>query len=575
MTSFATITLDEYKKLVDNERKIFDLTENFTNPEILNKYRQSDKNIKNKNKDEKIKEKYENLDKIINKSIDRLKTKPTNDSTANYNYDDDDKTISVLDKTDYDYGNVFSEIYKQNYKFNTDEDILNSFSKIYKEYDMECNPHSNTRYYRVRFLLNKLKENENIPVDLYNHFHTTLSENNKVYHIIPIDKKEQTGSSVNNINKSANEFRSTNSNYSTAYFGEFGYRYGGGSYEAKPMPPVLEKLLELLRPGITNPRAVVNSCLIRRFKDGSQFAPPHRDDDLVFDPESEMVTYFVGATRKIKFLNNAGSEERDLTLKDGSVLVTSRQSQDFWVHEVEASDAMEASYSITFQHVAPYFINSTALIGDSNTRVMNFGEGKGTFGVWMPGKRVEAFHIEDIPDPLKVGPYRNFIIHTGVNNIKRRDRRSNSSLVNEMESKCTNILEVYPRSRIYISMLLPTKLESLNYRVKELNSMLIELAHSYRNISIIGHSWSILCDRSGCLKSELGRHDKSSGLPLDSDSLHLGKNGYRILAINIKEGIFGKRRGNIRYNNNQVEGRRLAAGQVQTNGPPRDRLSLR
>ena len=34
MTSFETITLDEYKKLVDNEKKIFDLTENFTNPEI-------------------------------------------------------------------------------------------------------------------------------------------------------------------------------------------------------------------------------------------------------------------------------------------------------------------------------------------------------------------------------------------------------------------------------------------------------------------------------------------------------------------------------------------------------------
>ena len=107
------------------------------------------------------------------------------------------------------------------------------------------------------------------------------------------------------VEDTENEFRSTNSNYSTAYFDKFGYRYSGGSYEAKPKPPVLEKLLELLRPGFTNPRAVVNSCLIRRFKDGSQFAPPHRDDDLVFDPESEMVTYFVGATRKIKFLNNA------------------------------------------------------------------------------------------------------------------------------------------------------------------------------------------------------------------------------------------------------------------------------
>ena len=64
---------------------------------------------------------------------------------------------------------------------------------------MEYNPRPNTQYYRVRYLLNKLKENENIPVNLYNHFHTTLSENNKAYHIIPIEKNEQTSCSVNNI----------------------------------------------------------------------------------------------------------------------------------------------------------------------------------------------------------------------------------------------------------------------------------------------------------------------------------------------------------------------------------------
>ena len=77
MTSFETITLDDYKKLVDNEKKIFDLTENFTTPEILNKCRHSYKNVEDKiRENEKNKEKYDNLDKIINKSIDRLKTKP-------------------------------------------------------------------------------------------------------------------------------------------------------------------------------------------------------------------------------------------------------------------------------------------------------------------------------------------------------------------------------------------------------------------------------------------------------------------------------------------------------------------
>ena len=167
------------------------MTENFSTPEILNKYRHSDKYIEDKIlKNEKIKEKYENLDRIINKSIDKLKTKPKNDFTANYNYnDDDDNSISVLDKTEYDYYDIMLKTYGQNYKFGNDDEILDSFSKIFKEYDMGYNPRPNTKYYRVRYLLNKIEENENIPVDLYNHFHKTLSENNKAYHIIPIDKK--------------------------------------------------------------------------------------------------------------------------------------------------------------------------------------------------------------------------------------------------------------------------------------------------------------------------------------------------------------------------------------------------
>ena len=192
MTSFETINIDDYKKLVDNERKIFNLTENFTTPEILNKYRHTDKNIDDKIKEKEIiKEKYENLDKIINKSIDKLKSK--NDFITNYDDDDDDD--SVLNKTEYDY----YDIYEQNYRFNNDDEILDSFSKLFKEYDIEYNPRANTRYYRVRYLLNKLKENKNIPKNLYNHFHTTLSENNKLYHKIPTYQEEQTGSSINNI----------------------------------------------------------------------------------------------------------------------------------------------------------------------------------------------------------------------------------------------------------------------------------------------------------------------------------------------------------------------------------------
>ena len=197
MTSFATITPEEYQRLIDNEKKIFDLTENFTTPERLNKYRHSDKNIEDKIKQkEKIKEKYENLDKIFNKNKEKSIKNITNNYYSNVNDEvEDDKYMEHINKEMNE--DIMSKIYEQNYRFNNDEEILDSFSKIFKEYDMEYNPRPNTQYYRVRYLLNKIKGN--VPVDLYNHFHATLSENNKAYHIIPIEKNEQTGSSINNI----------------------------------------------------------------------------------------------------------------------------------------------------------------------------------------------------------------------------------------------------------------------------------------------------------------------------------------------------------------------------------------
>ena len=45
-----------------------------------------------------------------------------------------------------------------------------------------------------------MKESKNVPTNLYNHFHTSLSEKNKLYHkIATYQEEKQTGSSVNNI----------------------------------------------------------------------------------------------------------------------------------------------------------------------------------------------------------------------------------------------------------------------------------------------------------------------------------------------------------------------------------------
>ena len=118
-----------------------------------------------------------------------------------------------------------------------------------------------------------------------------------------------------------------------------------------------------------------------------------------------------------------------------------------------------------------------------------------------------------------------------------RNRRSNESLINILEWKCKNILDVYPRCRLFISLLLPTKLESLNHRVREFNNLLLDFSHSYKNINIIDHS-KLLVDQNNCLDENMGRYSKADGGPLTTDTLHLGKKGIRVFAATLKSAVF-------------------------------------
>ena len=203
MTSFETISLDDYKKLVANEKKIFNLTENFTTPQILNKYRHLDKNVEDKIKQNEIKnEKYENLDKIINKNIDKIKEKSIKNITNNYysNTNDEFEDEKYMEFINEKMNENIINSYEEEYNFDDDESILDSFSKIYEKHDIKYKPQKNKKFIRVRYLLQKLKDNDDIDRNIYNHFHTSLSERNKLYHKIPTYEDEyQEGSSVNNI----------------------------------------------------------------------------------------------------------------------------------------------------------------------------------------------------------------------------------------------------------------------------------------------------------------------------------------------------------------------------------------
>ena len=90
-------------------------------------------------------------------------------------------------------------LYEEEYNFDNDESIIDSFQKIYRKHDIKYKPQFGSKFIRVRYLLKKLKDNDEIDKNLYNHFHTSLSEKNKLYHKIPTQEEYQTGSSINNI----------------------------------------------------------------------------------------------------------------------------------------------------------------------------------------------------------------------------------------------------------------------------------------------------------------------------------------------------------------------------------------
>ena len=75
------------------------------------------------------KEKYEKLDKIINKSIDKIKESSVKNITNNhYENDEDEKYLPYKNMGVFD----ISDLYDQQYNFDNDESIIDSFQKFIK-----------------------------------------------------------------------------------------------------------------------------------------------------------------------------------------------------------------------------------------------------------------------------------------------------------------------------------------------------------------------------------------------------------------------------------------------------------
>ena len=243
----------------------------------------------------------------------------------------------------------------------------------------------------------------------------------------------------------------------------------------------------------------------------------------------------------------------------------SRKSQSYWKHGINNCSSLnetDVRYSLTFRHVSNKFLRSTVVIGDSNTKGLRFGEGIGTFGHNIPGRQIDAIHIEDIK-PVECCGFKNIFLHCGINNIKHPSIRGPDKVTKcfeDFKSKVEQVCNICPKSKIVVSPILPTKDRELNKRTLLFNKLLFEYeSQSCGRFSTL--DFNEFCDiNTGFLDNKLGSKHPN-------DKLHLGVNGIRVLVKLVRCGVYGYDRTPSRPHNNN--------NNVKNNSHKRDGRSYR
>ena len=183
--SFRTIDLDEYKRLLNNKKKMYDMT--FPTPESVNKYRDTDDKINQKIlNDEQIDKQNKNLSEMFDKNLNKYFNEKNKVPFVvdMLNLGDNSKDLIKVNK-DEDK-NLLKEVFEieDQYKFIKDEDIIDSFQKVFQDYNVIYKPHKKSKNIYVKYLLDKLYNSDSVPKEIFNHLNNSLtnlkSKNKKI-----------------------------------------------------------------------------------------------------------------------------------------------------------------------------------------------------------------------------------------------------------------------------------------------------------------------------------------------------------------------------------------------------------
>ena len=315
------------------------------------------------------------------------------------------------------------------------------------------------------------------------------------------------------------------------------YDYMGHKIQPKPLPDCIKKLMDTLNKTKTAGKYELNSCLVNRYEGPESSLPLHADDEYSINPESDIFTVSIGESRGISFTDIFSGEESEHIANPGSLYIMSRDSQNYFKHEIKSdSTHVGLRYSLTLRCVHWRYLNSMCIIGDSNTKKITFGVGKGTVGESTPGKQVLAYTVEEI-NPMCCASYKNVVIVVGTNNLRSRNVNNLNdvkSIYSMYKGKILEIKKLNKSCNIFVVPVLPTKLINVNRKVTDFNGLIFrDLSQSCDSVSFVDVS-QFVDRRNGLLLESLSRSSE--------DALHISSAGVGILVRLIKTCIFQRKR---------------------------------
>ena len=189
--TFKTINLEEYKRLLKNKKKMFDMT--FPTPESINKYRDDDKINQKILYDEEINKQNKNLSEMFDKNLDKNLNKYFNEKNK-LPFDVDmlnlgDNSTDLIEVDKHEDKNLLKDVFEieNKYKFIKDEDIIDSFQKVFQDYNVIYKPHKKSKNIYVKYLLDKLYNSDSVPKEIFNHFDNSLTKLKKKNKKIPVN----------------------------------------------------------------------------------------------------------------------------------------------------------------------------------------------------------------------------------------------------------------------------------------------------------------------------------------------------------------------------------------------------